>query len=281
MLNAPNPYDIDLVRLYYLAKYQVDFLNIPIIEKKKYKTTLLKDIKQYCRLNMANFKLHLFGPVPLVIRPGEHLYHKFLPYALLHIEVDKIAFFLNHHKRMHKGDYLIPRNGFVDHISFKVYDEVEKLSVIDTKERLLAVREWVEENRSKKGKVRKLVWIGAEKYDLERLSEKLFYSGYTEEQEEFKKIFMENKQIKWLKSIEELAYLFYFLKSKNIIRPFNTIGYLRHLEYIFEHMNIANTDSYGLNGVLIRMKYKNHQMKTEIEELVNSCLLQEEGKEKI
>ena len=70
MLQAPNPYDIDLVRLYYLAKYQVDFLNIPVEEKTKYKMVLLRNIKQYCRLNLANFKQHLYGPVPLVICPS-------------------------------------------------------------------------------------------------------------------------------------------------------------------------------------------------------------------
>jgi hypothetical protein len=272
MLNTPNPYDIDLVRLYYLAKFQVDFLNISVAEKKEYRSALLREIKQYCRLNLANFKKHLFGPVPLVIKPGDHLYHKFLPYALLHIEIDKIRFFLNHHKRMHKGDYLIPKNGFVDHIELKVCDEVEKLSVVDTKERILEILEWVEQNRTKKGKIKKLIWSAPEKCDLDKLSERLFYLGFTEEQQEFKKIFTENKQIRWLKSIEELAYLFYYLKSKEFIRSVNTIGYLKHLEYIFDHLNIRDIDRYGLNGILIRMKQKNEEMKEEIEKIVDSCM---------
>ncbi|HEX8517576.1 MAG TPA: hypothetical protein VF868_15370, partial [Bacteroidia bacterium] len=272
MLETPNPYDIDLVRLYYLAKLQVDFLNISVSEKKKYKSGLLKEIKQYCRLNIVNFKKHLFGPVPLVIRPEDHLYHKFLPYALLHIEIEKIRFFLNHHKRMHKGDYLISGNSFVDHIELKVCGEIERLSVVDTKERLLEILEWVEQKRTKKGKVKKLLWVSPEKCNLQKLSERLFYFGFTEGEQEFRQIFTENRQIRWLKSIEELAYLFYYLRSKEYIRPQNTVGYLKHLEYIFAHLEIRKVDRYGLNGVLIRMKKKNQEMKERIEDLVNSCL---------
>ncbi|MCW3071845.1 MAG: hypothetical protein JWO44_1735 [Bacteroidetes bacterium] len=272
MLNAPNPYDIDLVRLYYLAKYQVDFLNIPATEKIKYKNTLLRNVKQFCRLSSSNFKQHLFGPVPLVIRSGDHLYHQFLPFALLHMDLDKIRFFLNHQLRMHKGNYLIPRDGFAAYIERDVCRQIEKLSLIDTKERLQEIREWLEFNRTKQPKEKKLVWTDPTKYDLDKLSEKLYCLGFMEGPEDFKNIFTRNKKTKWLKSIEELAYLFYYLKHRGIIRPEATRGYLRHLEYIFDHLAILQNDGYGLNGVLIRMKGRRHFMKMEIEELVNNAL---------
>jgi hypothetical protein len=181
---------------------------------------------------------------------------------------------------MHKGDYLIPKNGFVDHIELKVCDEVERLSVVDTKERIVAIREWIKQNRFKNGKVKRLVWTDPEKYDLDRLSEKLFYSGYTEEHKEFKKIFVENKKIKWLRSVEELAYLFYFLRSKDIISPINTIGYLKHVEYIFDHLDIKNTYTYDLNGLLIRIKNKHQEMKMEIETMIIECLFDPDGQER-
>jgi hypothetical protein len=272
MLNAPNPYDIDLVRLYYLAKYQVDFLNIPPAEKTKYKSTLLKNIKQFCRLSTSNFKLHLFGPVPLVIRSGDHLYHQFLPFTLLHTDLDKIGFFLNHHRRMHKGNYLIPKDGFVEYVERDVCRQIEKLSLIDTKERIQKISEWVELSKTNKPKERKLVWTDFLKYDLDKLSEKLYFLGFTGAPEDFKKIFTQNRKTKWMKSLEELAWLFYYLKLKGVIRPEATRGYLKHLEYIFDHLDIREAHCYGLNGILIRMKGRQHFLKMEIEELVNSAL---------
>jgi len=278
MLNAPNPYDIDLVRLYHLAKYQVDFLNISAAEKLKYKNTLLRHIKQYCRLSSSNFKLHLFGPVPLVIRSGDHLYHQFLPYALLHMDLDKIRFFLNHHKRMHKGNYLIPRDGFADYIERDVCRQIEKLSLVDTKERLQEISDWLEFHRTQQPKQARLVWADHDKYDLEKLSEKLCCLGFMERPDDFKNIFVLNKKTKWLKSLEELAYLFYYLKCKGIIKPEATRGYLKHLEYIFDHLHIRLTDRYGLNGILIKMKGRRHFMKMEIEELVNNAVFTSQQK---
>ena len=269
MSHAPNPYDIDLVRLYYLAKYQVDYFNIPVTQKTKYKAELLKDIKQYCRLNSSNFKTHLFGPVPLVIKPEDHLYHKFLPFTLLHMDINKIAFFLNHHQRVHKGSYLIPQNKFVEYIESEVCGQIEKLSIIDTRERIQEIRKWIDFNKTKKPVEPHLEWIDPSKYDLDRLSETLFVAGYTNTPEDFKKIFSENKKTQWMKSIEELAYLFYYLKSNEMIKVVAIRGYLKHLEYIFDHLEIAKTERYGLNGVLIRIKGRSREMKAQIEGLVN------------
>lgn len=138
-------YDVDLKAIYIGIKEQSDGA-----EPSFLLNDIEKQVELYCNafgIKRGDFDI---GYSQVVIHSSENLYMTYFPWALFLIDLAKIELFLDYHFEEFLGNDYERKDGFVGMVEHLVYDQLKKLTVSDTQNRLDRVMAWVRQNKDRK-----------------------------------------------------------------------------------------------------------------------------------
>ncbi len=169
---------------------------------------------------------------PQIIVDSSHpSFGPFLAFALSLIDVNKIPALLRHQKKKFKGNLYAVKSNFVGLVEYRVYQQVEGLSKVETTRRLEKIMKWVNHEREKKEEKeedllnKKLSWTG-KPFELNKISEFCYDGGYTPERTSFTKVFS-GETCHWMRDPAFLAYLLHVLYTQKKLKVLGSKAYLK------------------------------------------------------
>lgn len=282
-----NEYDIDIVATYYSLELLLK--KHSTIHDGRNKLDYLQVIKDsfsyYCTVNDFDFEAHYEIKLPIVITYQSTIFISSLGLFLIVFDRNKIWNVLDFQLGKYTGE-----DDFVKTVEHQVYKFIKTNQPIVDDALLQSINNWVLHKRNNlpvqiekpqsvsSKKTPRLYWVGRKGVDkdmqLKEFSKKLYSKQYTNKPTDFEKIFTEHKQIGWQKTIEELAYLFWFLNKEGIIKSSPNRGFLKLVRHYFDDYCTLVVNKNGLKDIIYQMNTKqplrHENVKKSIEKLVEN-----------
>ena len=270
-------YDLDLKSL--LLNYEKGIGQVKLKNTDKppeyYIDQIKFSINHYCYNNGIVFD----NEVQIVLTPDVNdIYSYFLALSLIFYPKHKIRLYLNYHADKFCKEEK-SKKSFISIVEYILSTVVENSSPFDNSERLEIIMRWAEEKWMPKQKIKlikevaesnptepSLIWNGNTSL-LFKLSEQLYYKGYTNYELAFSNVFNHQEKILWKKKDETWVYLMYRLKMppySNLstttgVKPYLSIGekYFQFCDEPKEKTKKRNFSSKLYN--ITRRENKKHQ----------------------
>lgn len=278
-------YDLDLKSL--LLNYEKGIRQVILKNTDKPPEYYIDQIKfsidEYCHNNGIVFD----NEVILLISPeANDIYSYFLALSLIFYEEDTIRQFLNYQGRLfiekekpNEKSMETTQEKFINIVEFVLKNAIKISSPFDNSKRVNIIMRWAEDKGMPKQKIKlikevaesnpsepSLIWNGNPSL-LFKLSEELYYKGYTNYKLAFSNVFNHQEKILWKMKDEAWVYLMYRLKMapySNIstsegVKPYLSIGekYFQFCDDPKEKTKKRNFSSKLYN--ITKRKNKKHQ----------------------
>lgn len=276
MSEYKQPYDIDIVYLYFSLKSYVE--KNKISNSKEILNGFYDSIRLYCKNNNIDFEKKIKNQSFVLVSPNNRNYPNFLARQLSIMDIAKIKLFLNYQKSIFNPD-IFKVDSLATLVEHTVYDQIKWMSVYKTEFRINQIINWIENEKTKKKtkfiyNIEKLQWIG-ELNTLNQLSKELKNKGFTKKPTDFEKVFTKQIPIDWCKEPEYLTYLLHKLSisSNPQFSPCKKSKY-KLAEALFYDNRTNYRKKINLSNVLYNVTTRQATKHRKLRERVESLLAQ-------